>query len=86
MSRTEAVPPVTDPGTPAAAVTRPARFDGVSVFSASNPSRRAQIGDDVSDWVETHPDLEIVEVVVKQSSDATHHCLSIVVFYRTRLE
>jgi hypothetical protein len=62
----------------------PAAFDAVCVFSASDFRRRAEIGDEVTEWVAMHPERELVEVVVKQSSDANHHCLTIVVFHRAR--
>jgi len=39
------------------------------------------LGDYVSEWITAHPELEVVDVVVAQSSDTRAHCLSIIVFY-----
>jgi hypothetical protein len=60
-----------------------APFDGVKVFFATMLAQRAQLGEVVTSWLAERPALKIVDVVVKQSSDASFHCLSIVLFYRS---
>lgn len=62
--------------------TRP-RIDGVKVFSATMINDRQQLGDVVTDWIHRNR-VEIVDLSVTQSSDASFHCISIVVFYATR--
>lgn len=58
-------------------------FDGVKVFSATMVAQRETLGDVVTNWIEAHRDqIEIIDVVVTQSSDAAFHCIAISVFYR----
>ncbi len=57
-------------------------FSGIKVFSASMMAERALLGDKVTDWIGSHPELEVTEIVVTQSSDASYHCLSFCLFYR----
>lgn len=52
----------------------------VKVFSVTKAREREEIGDRVTAWVAANPDMQIVRTVVAQSSDASYHCLSIVVF------
>ncbi|MDR0966893.1 MAG: hypothetical protein LBM75_10435 [Myxococcales bacterium] len=59
-------------------------FTGVKVFSATKMREREELGDTITNWVKLHPDLEIVDYTVEQSSDSEFHCLSIVVFFRDR--
>ena len=42
---------------------------------------RERLGDKVSDWIASHPENKIADVVVTQSSDAAFHCIAITVFY-----
>lgn len=60
------------------------QFDGVKVFSATMIADRERLGETVTRWIQTHPDLEIVDIVTTQSSDSSFHCLAITVFYRRR--
>lgn len=57
-------------------------FDGLKVFSATKARDRDLLGEMITDWIRSHPALEIVDKVVSQSSDSEFHCLSIVIFYR----
>jgi len=57
-------------------------FNGVKVFSATMIAQREALGGVVTEWIQANPHLEIVDVVVSQSSDASFHCLAISVFYR----
>lgn len=58
-------------------------YDGVKVFSATTLARRQRLGEDITDWLQAHPEAVPVNTVVHSSSDARFHCLSIVVFWRT---
>lgn len=56
-------------------------FNGVKVFSATMLQDRERLGERVTDWIRSHPRYRIVEIVVRQSSDMSFHCLAITVFY-----
>ena len=60
------------------------KFTGVKVFSATKARERDEIGEVITQWLSAHPDLEIVDRVVLQSSDNEFHCLTITLFYRAR--
>lgn len=60
------------------------RFTGLKVFSTTLARDREQMGETITRWLEAHPDLEIVEHEVRQSSDKEFHCLTISLFYRQR--
>jgi hypothetical protein len=55
-------------------------FNRVEVFSATMARERATLGDRVTEWLRGHPNVEIVDAVVRQSSDYEYHCLTIVLF------
>jgi putative lipoic acid-binding regulatory protein len=57
-------------------------FDGLKVFSATMHAVRDQLGETVTAWIREHVEFEITECVVRQSSDAQFHCITIIVFYR----
>jgi hypothetical protein len=59
------------------------QFTGVKVFSATKAKDRDELGETVTRWIRSN-DVEIVDRVVRQSSDDEFHCLSIVLFYRQR--
>jgi hypothetical protein len=65
--------------------TRASRFTGVKVFSASTYTYRGRLGETVTDWLAAHPEIELVDMVVTQSSDASFHLISICVFYKGEL-
>jgi hypothetical protein len=56
-------------------------FDEVKVFSATKARDRAALGDRVTDFIREF-DGDVVNTVVRQSSDHEFHCLSIVLFLR----
>ena len=58
------------------------QFNGVKVFSATKAREREEIGEVITQWLRNHPDVEIVDRVVLQSSDNEFHCLTITLFYR----
>ena len=59
------------------------QFTGVKVFSATKAKEREELGETVTRWLRAN-DVEIVDRVVTQSSDDEFHCLSIILFYRSR--
>ena len=63
------------------AETRPG-YNGVKIFSATMAQDRDRLGDRITEWVRAHPQYEIVNTVVTQSSDEAFHCLAITIFYR----
>jgi hypothetical protein len=62
------------------------QFTGVKIFSATKAKERDDLGEQVTRWLRTNTDLEVVDRTVLQSSDDEFHCLSIVLFYRHRSE
>ena len=61
---------------------RVTRVTGIKVFSATKAKDREQLGEHITSWLRNHPDLEIVDKIVTQSSDAAFHCLTITLFYK----
>jgi len=59
-------------------------FTGVKVFSATKAKEREELGDNISRWMKSNPDLQLVDREVRQSSDNEFHCLSLVLFYKKR--
>jgi hypothetical protein len=57
---------------------------GIKVFSATKARDRESLGEHITGWIQSHPELEIFDKIVTQSSDAEFHCLAITVFYRGR--
>ena len=55
---------------------------GVKVFSATKAKERELLGELITAWIRTHPEHEIVDKIVTQSSDSEFHCLTITLFYR----
>jgi hypothetical protein len=58
-----------------------ATYNAMKVFSATKAKERGDLGDTVTSWLENNPDVEIVDTIVKQSSDNEFHCLSIILLY-----
>lgn len=56
-------------------------FTGVKVFSATMMADRGRLGEQVTEWMQSHPTYEVREIIVTQSSDEAFHCLSMTVFY-----
>lgn len=59
-------------------------FTGVKVFSTTLARDRDALSERITGWLREHPDLEVVDKVVTQSSDKEFHCLSITFFYREK--
>lgn len=60
------------------------RFTGLKIFSTTLARDRDQMGETISRWLAEHPELEVVDRVVTQSSDKEFHCLSVCLFYREK--
>jgi folate-dependent tRNA-U54 methylase TrmFO/GidA len=61
-----------------------ASFTGVKVFSTTLARDREGMGEAIGRWIAEHPELEIVDKEIAQSSDSRFHCVSVVLFYRDR--
>jgi folate-dependent tRNA-U54 methylase TrmFO/GidA len=60
-------------------------FNGVKVFSTTLARDREQMGENITRWLKENPNIEIVEKEVTQSSDKEFHCLSITIFYKSKV-
>lgn len=63
-------------------------FNGVKVFAATVVAQRLTLGEVVTEWLEDavrRPGFQLVDVVVRQSSDDAYHCISITVFFNEPL-
>ena len=60
------------------------QFTGVKVFSATKAKEREELGDSVTRWLRSNSDYEVVDRIVRQSSDNEFHCLTIILFYREK--
>jgi hypothetical protein len=57
-------------------------FEAVKVFSATKHKDRDELGEKITRWLSDRQDsIEIVDTVIRQSSDSEYHCLSITIFY-----
>jgi len=59
-------------------------FTGAKVFSATKAKEREELGEVMTRWLAAHPEVEVVDRVVTQSSDREFHCLTITLFYRRK--
>jgi len=60
----------------------PIRITGCKIFSATLARDRELLGEAVTRWIKDHPNAEIVDRTVKQSSDNEFHCLTVILWYR----
>ncbi len=59
-------------------------FTGVKVFSSTLARDREVMGEQITKWLKQHPEIEVVDKVVTQSSDREFHCVTITIFYREK--
>ena len=59
-------------------------FTGVRIFTSTLSAARAQLGDEVTRWIDANPQFQTTEIVQTQSSDRAYHCLTLTLFYRNR--
>lgn len=57
------------------------RISGLKVFSATKARERESLGETVTAWIRSNPDLDILDTIIRQSSDSEFHCLSITIIY-----
>ncbi len=57
------------------------KWKGVKVFSATKSKERQELGDNVTKWIAANPGIEVMDYIVRQSSDNEYHCLTIIIFY-----
>jgi hypothetical protein len=57
------------------------KFNGVKVFSATMVADRDQLGEKVTNWINSNTEKKVTDLVVTQSSDEAFHCIAITVFY-----
>ena len=50
----------------------------VKVFSATRARDRESLGEAVTAWIASNPDVRVIKTFVALSSDSAFHCLSIV--------
>jgi hypothetical protein len=60
---------------------KPVKFNGVKVFSATMVADRDQLGEKITNWMASHSQCKVTDIVVTQSSDEAFHCLAITLFY-----
>jgi hypothetical protein len=54
---------------------------GLKVFAATKAREREFLGETITDWIRTHPEFEVFDKIVTQSSDREFHCLAITLAY-----
>ena len=54
---------------------------GCKVFSATMHKDRDALGETISAWLRTKPNITITDKIVTQSSDEAFHCLAITLFF-----
>jgi hypothetical protein len=59
-------------------------FHGVKLFSATKHMERDQLGETITRWLDAHPEIEVVDRTVTQSSDQAFHCITITLFYNRK--
>jgi hypothetical protein len=57
-------------------------FNGVKVFSATMVADRNVLGEKITAWISAHPEYEVADIVITQSSDDQFHCIAFTVFYQ----
>jgi hypothetical protein len=51
-------------------------------FSATRPEDRDRLGEKVTAWLRQHRGHVVVRADVTLSSDSSHHCLSVTLFWK----
>ena len=58
-------------------------LDAIKVFSATKQKERDELGETATRWLDAHRGrIEVLDCIVRQSSDSAYHCLSITLLYR----
>ncbi len=56
-------------------------YDAVKLFSATKANDRERLGETITAWLDRNPDVDVVDTIIRQSSDDQFHCVSITLFY-----
>ena len=59
------------------------RINLVKVFSVTKARERDDLGARVTAWIAANPGVQILTTIIRQSSDANFHCLSLVLLCAT---
>ena len=59
-------------------------ISGAKVFSATKAREREELGETVTRWMRKHPEYEVTDKIVTQSSDNEFHCLTVTLFYQAK--
>lgn len=59
-------------------------FDGVKVIQGSTFRERADLGERITEWLQSNQRAMVVDIVMTQSSDAEYHCITASIFYKVR--
>lgn len=58
-------------------------YDAVKVFTATKAKEREALGEVMTAWLRGNKgNIEVLNTEIRQSSDQSFHCLTIIVFYR----
>jgi len=57
-------------------------YTAVKVFSATKAKEREELGEVITHWLQSNQGIEIVDTVIRQSSDSEYHCLTVVILYK----
>ncbi|MBU1218714.1 hypothetical protein KKF34_12595 [Myxococcota bacterium] len=55
---------------------------GVKVFTATKAKERDELGENITRWLRSNPEIQIIDKKVTQSSDNDYHCLTVTVIYK----
>ena len=56
-------------------------FNGVKVFSATKAKDREELGEQITRWIRSNPQIRVTDKIVTQSSDSEFHCITITLFF-----
>ncbi len=57
------------------------RISGLKLFSATKARERENLGETVTAWISANPQNDILDIIIRQSSDNEFHCVSITIIY-----
>ena len=60
-------------------------FNGVKVFSATKAKDRDELGEQITKWLRSNPEMVVTDKIVTQSSDSEFHCITITLFYHQEI-
>jgi hypothetical protein len=60
------------------------KFTGVKVFSTTLARDREALSERINGWLRDNAHVEVIDKIVRQSSDNEFHCLTIIFFFREK--